>query len=365
MKTLQTRWICRSFFYYIMETKNELIVNPKEFGLEENKAIELTSGLTTILTERETLKNAYLDVIELDVTENNIKVFKELRLKIVKNRTQGIEKWHKTTKDFFLTGGRFVDSVKNKEIFENERMENALLEKEKYFENLEKERLLALKLERESIISPFGYDFSNVDLSQMDSNMFEMILTGAKKTHEDKIIAEQKAEAERLEAERLEKERLEAQRIENERLKKEAEIKEAQLKKEREEAEKREAELKAKAEAEAKKQAEILAKQKAEADAVLKKEQEAKAKIEAELKAKKEAEIKAENERLAKEKDEKEAAKKASLAPDKDKLINWINSISLTKIDLKSTESKAIKDVIEQKFEAFKKWSVEQVESIK
>lgn len=92
-----------------------LVVNPKEFGLEENKALELTSGLTTILTERETLKNAYLDVIDLDITEENLPTFKELRLKIVKNRTQGIEKWHKTTKDFFLTGGRFVDSVKNKE----------------------------------------------------------------------------------------------------------------------------------------------------------------------------------------------------------------------------------------------------------
>ena len=248
-----------------METKNELIVNPKEFGLEENKALELTSGLTTILTERETLKNAYLDVIELDVTEENLKTFKELRLKIVKNRTQGIEKWHKTTKDFFLTGGRFVDSVKNKEIFENERMENALLEKEKHFEDLEKARLKAIHEERISKLQPFNYEIGNVDFSAMDENMFNAILLGDETNHKDKLEAERLAEEQRLEALRIEAEEKEKQRLEMERLKAENEAKEKQIELERIEAEKVRLAEKAKADAE-------LAEQKRLADAEAKKQ---------------------------------------------------------------------------------------------
>jgi len=97
-------------------------VNPTEFGLEPIKAQEMVSGLNTVIAEREVLKNAYIDVIGLEITSENLSTFKELRLKIVKNRTQGIEKWHKTNKAFYLAGGRFVDAIKNKEIAENERM---------------------------------------------------------------------------------------------------------------------------------------------------------------------------------------------------------------------------------------------------
>jgi len=75
-------------------------INPTEYGLEPVKAKEMTSGLSIIFAEREVLKNAYIDVIELPITSENLPTFKELRLKIVKNRTQGIEKWHKENKAF-------------------------------------------------------------------------------------------------------------------------------------------------------------------------------------------------------------------------------------------------------------------------
>lgn len=72
---------------------NKLVkVDPKEFGLEDQKANELTSGLTTILAEREVLKAEFLEVSALEITEDNLDTFKKLRLRIRDNRTKGIEK---------------------------------------------------------------------------------------------------------------------------------------------------------------------------------------------------------------------------------------------------------------------------------
>lgn len=329
-----------------------VIVNPNDFGLEENKALELTSGLTTILTERETLKNAYLDVIELDLNEENLKTFKELRLKIVKNRTQGIEKWHKANKEFFLTGGRFVDAVKNKEVFENERMETALLEKEKHFENLEKARLKAIHEERVQKLLPFNYEIGNVDFSAMDENMFNAILLGAETNHKAKLEAERVAEEQRLEAIRLEAEEKEKQRLEMERLKAENEAKEKQLKEEKAKADAELAEQKRLADIEAKKQAEIIAKQKAESD-----------KLAAELKAKADAELK-EKQRLENEAKLKlEAEKKAAKAPIKTKLSVWVDSFSIAIPDSELLNNDVALE-IKSKFEAFKNWSLTQINNI-
>lgn len=344
--------------------KNQLVlVNPKEYGLEESKALELTSGLTTILTERETLKNAYIDVIDLEINEGNLEVFKELRLKIRDNRTKGIEKWHKVTKDFFLSGGRFIDSIKNKESLENERMETALLEKEKHFENLEKERLKSIHNERVNKLLRFGYDIGNIDFSAMDENMFRAILLGAETNHNNKIEAARLSEEQRLEALRIEAEEKEKQRLEMERLRAENDIKEKQIELERIEALKKEQELKAKADAElaeqkrladieAKKQAEIIAKQKAESD-----------KLAAELKAKADAELKEKQKIEAENKAKLEAEKKAAKAPVKTKLLVWVNNFSIGLPDSELLNND-IALGINAKFEGFKKWALEQINSL-
>jgi len=340
------------------------IINPKEFGLEENKALELTSGLTLILTERETLKNAYIDVIDLDVTEENLATFKELRIKIMKNRTQGIEKWHKEKKEVFLRGGQFVDAIKKSESFENERMETALLEKEKHFENLEKERLKAIHNERIEKLQPFNYEIGNVDFSAMDENMFNAILLGAETNHKAKLEAERLAEEQRLETLRIEAVEKEKQRLEMIELKKQNEIKEKQLKLERIEAAKKEQEAKAKADAElaeqkrladieAKKQADIIAKQKAESD-----------KLAAELKAKADAEFKEKQRIEAENKAKLEAEKKAAKAPDKDKIKKAVNDLVFNVPSLSTKESVEKLQLITDKFASFKKWALEQIETI-
>jgi len=130
---------------------------PEQFGIEPKKAQEMVSGLSATIAEREVLKNAYVDVIELPINTETLPIFKELRLKLVKNRTS-IEKWHKTNKAFYLAGGRFVDAIKNKEIAKNQEMELKLSEGEKYFENLEKEAKRLLNEKRIEIIRPFVDD---------------------------------------------------------------------------------------------------------------------------------------------------------------------------------------------------------------
>ena len=345
--------------------ENQLTVNPREFGLEENKALELTSGLTTILAERDVLKNAYIGVIELELTEENLQTFKDLCLRIRNNRTKGIEVWHKTNKEFFLTGGRFVDAIKNKEIAENERMENKLLEAEKHFENLEKERLKAIHNERLQKLLPFDYEIGTIDYSAMDENMFSAILLGAETSHKNKLEAERLIEEKRLENLRIEAEEKEKQRIEFERLKTENETKQKQLESERLEAKKIADELKLKADTElselkrladieTKKQNEIIAKQKADSE-----------KLQSELKAKTDSELKAkaliEAERKAKELADKKLAK----APDKIKLQNYLISIPSLDFTTISMDSITIAQDINLKLEGFKKWANEQISNLR
>ena len=201
-------------------------IDHKEFGLELAQAETITDGLKQILEERTVLSKSYSEVIELEINEENIPKFKELRLKIRDNRTKGLESWHKVNKEFYLRGGQFVDAIKRKEIVENERMEENLKSNEDHFDNLERERLENLQIEREGIISKYVEDADQMKLAEMEEDVFAAFLTAKKASFDAKIEAEQKEAEEKAAAEKAEKERLEKQRLENERLKKETKLKE-------------------------------------------------------------------------------------------------------------------------------------------
>ena len=339
-----------------LHEKNEIIPldfteenNVDLFGIEPVKAKEMVSGLSTTLAERQVLKDAYVDVIELEITAENLPIFKELRLKLVKNRTQGLTKWKEKEKSFYLAGGNFIQAIYNKEVAINEQMEAKLLEAEKYFENQEKEKARLLNLERIARISEYVQDTIGLDFSEMSDYDFDDYVLGKKTRFENeakaKIEAEEKAEAERL----AEIERQKAIEAENAILKAQAEVKELELQKER-------AKQKAIQEEADKKAREEKAKQ----DAILKAEQEAKAKLESELQAKKDAEIKAENERIAKEKSEKEEAEKLAKAPIKKQMEAWVNSFELPTTEVDNETSKEI--IV--KYESFKKWSITQINKL-
>lgn len=185
------------------------VVEPKEYGIEEKKAKELTTGLDVSIKERELLIKEFDRVSKMEITEATIPQYRSLRLAIQKNRTQGINKWHKSSKEYFLAGGRFVDAIKNKEILINQTMEDKLLEGEKHFENLEKERVSKLQEQRVKLISEYLEDAHERDLASMDQDVWESYYETKKKAYLDKIEAEKKAEEERIKAENLEAEKLE------------------------------------------------------------------------------------------------------------------------------------------------------------
>ena len=326
-----------------MSTTEIIQVNPTEYGIAENKATELIGNLPQIQGERKLLEQSYEQVILLDIEDKETsKKAKELRLKIKDNRTKGIEVWHKTTKEFFLKGGQFVDAIKRKEIAVNERMEEMLESIEKYAENLEKERKSKLNAERTELLEPFdAFVPLGLNFGEISEEEFAKIFNGAKLQFEQQQKEEEEAEEKRIADAKAEAERIEKQRIENERLKAEAEKREKQIEAERE------------------KQAKIQA----EKDAELQRERDAKAKLEAELQAKKDADEKAENDRKFAEENAKKEAQKLAKAPIKEQLNKWVDnfSIELPNSELLNNE-KAL--LIKSKFDAFKKWSLAEIESM-
>jgi len=312
-------------------------IDPKEFGLEESKALDISNQFKPMLDKMVELEKEYNTVITLPIEElETSKKAKELRLKYVKVRT-GTAEIHKAQKAFYLSAGRYIDGWKNTQLFASQGIESKLEEIEKYAENLEKERIKKIQLEREAELQKYGVENSTaMTLGSMPDDVWNNFLVGCKTTYKAKVEAEKLAEQERIAKEEEERERREQAIKENERLKAEAEAKEKALEIER----KRVAEEKRIAEEKANKE-------KAELEARLKAEAEAKEKALAEIESKRLAEEKRIQEEERKRKDEEkaraDAEKKLRLAPDKEKLILFAKSLDeLSLPELKAEEAQKI-----------------------
>lgn len=313
------------------------IIKAEDYGLEVKQATELTVGLIVVKDERKLLIEEFKEVSKLELTPENLPKFKDLRLRILRNRTQGINKWHKTNKEFFLTGGKFVDAIKNKENAINEQMEEKLIDAEKHFDNLAKERIAKRQAERVFLLSEFVEDASERDLATMDQDVWEVFLATKKQAHLDRVQAKLDAEKERQAKIKAEKEEQERIQKENEKLHKEA--------KEREEKAKLEAEKRAKEEEERNEKARLLhleqlekeRQEKAKYEAKIKEERDAKEKIEREEKEKREK-----LEALLKEKEELELAQKKQKEADYQSELNKGDSAKVKDLisDLESLKSK-------------------------
>lgn len=385
-------------------------VLPEKFGIEQKQASELMGSLPIVKQQREPLIERYKEVIKLDIeSPETAKLASELRKEIVKNRTQGIEKWHKESKDIFLRGGQFVDAIKRSESSVNTTMEAELEAIEKHQERKEQARKEAIRLERVGLLSEFdGMEIPG--LGEMSDSQFEIYLTGVKSQFE----AKQQAEKERIEAERVQnlhneryarlakyadfipdfenlnfgkineedfikigtdakakKDKADADqariKAENERLQKERDDAERKAKEEADKAEKarKEAEEKARKEAD---------KIKAEADAKLKAEQEARAKVEAEaLRKQKEAEAEAERLRQAEqaridaeakaEADRIAEQERIAQQGENERLLAWIESFELPNLPggKYNKKSNATISDVSAKFESFKSWAKTQI----
>ena len=322
------------------------IIKAEDYGLETATANELTVGLKVVKAERELLIKEFEDVSKLELTQENLPIFKILRLAIVKNRTQGIDKWHKTNKEFYLTGCKFIDAVKSKERAVNEQMEKKLMDAEKHFENLEKERFARIQIERVALLSDFVDEANEIDLSSMEDDLWEYYLAKKKQSYLDKAQAELDAEKERQAKIQAEKEEQERIRKENTKLKAEAEEFERLAKIEADKRAKTEKERQAKEDAERKLREEKERKKRAKYEAELKAEREEKNKIERKEKAKREkleAELKAKvDEELKAKADEEQRCQDELNKGDEDKVKDLINDLEAlkTKYVFKSVKSK-------------------------
>ena len=334
-----------------------------------SKEIEIKTGnlpassiqsLGTIQNEREALINAYDDVIGLEITEENIKIFKELRLKIRDNRTKGIEPWHKTNKAVSLAIGRTIDSIKNREVEINKRMEDSLFNAEKHFENIEKERIEKLNSERIELVRPYLEDVEHLVLHDMEEDVFESYLNIKKRNFKAIQEIERKEEIERLakiEAEEKENERI---RLENEILKKQAEkLEETRIEEEKKRIEIAKIEEEKRAKEEAEKQKKIDSERKKQAEILLKEKQKIE-KLKAELEAKKQAEKLEEKIRLKAELEAKKQAELKAKEPVKKQLSTWVDSFEIERSQIDNEISLEIM----QKFNSFKKWALFEIEKL-
>lgn len=360
------------------EKLDEVIV---QSGLQLQEAEEVKGNYLPFISELHQIKEQALKINFTNPVDIDEKIARDLRLKTVKIRTAaGSVKDQR--KKIHLLKGNLEQAAFNLIKADCELIEESFTQVEKVREIAEKARKSELKASRTNDLQPY-LEVVNpqfIDLENMSDEDFNKLLTGADLQIKARKEAEAKAETERLAEIEADKKRQEEMRIENERLKKEAEQKELQLKKEREEAlakqkaiedaariEREKAEQARIEVGEERKAIEVKAKEEREeaeriSNEKLNKERAERAKIEDELKAKQDAEQK-EKARIEKElKTKIEADKKAAKAPKKQKLNSWITSVELS-APAGLSDDETVTEIL-AKFEGFKKWALDKINSL-
>jgi len=374
--------------------------------IESNELEKVVTNSGLAIQEGEEIKQSYIPFIvalaEIQEQSTKInfenpvdideKIARDLRLKTVKIRTSASD-LKDERKRIFLLKGNLEQAAFNLISASCKLTEETLNNVEKSREIAEKKFKENRKLERIEVLTKLEYDFTFVDILNMPDEQFNKLVLQLENERDLKIQQEKEAELKRIEEIRLNnmaterhfraiefkqfwnqdytyndfkimpqlhfdslicsliqmkekhEEKQEQIRIENENLRKANEAKEAELKKEREKA----------------------AKEKAAADENLRKANEEKKKLQdeierekqADLKAQRDAELKAEDERKAKELE----AQKAAKAPDKEKLISWIDSLKFAEIQ-KNKNNEILVNELYQKFTGFKNWAKQQIETL-
>jgi hypothetical protein len=318
------------------DNPNALATIVQQSGLEKTKAdyvLEKFQDYFKIASDWE--QKAKILVVSSPNQTAEMKMAREGRL-FLRQKRLDIEKARKELKEQSLREGKAIDGIANVLKALIEPIEEYLDKQERFVEIQEDELREVRKVGRIGEMQSIGLDVTLYDLKNMPEETYKQIIDGQHRAIEQRLEAQQKAEAERIAKEKADAEERERMRAENEHLRKEAEAKERQLAEERAEAESRrkiaeEKARKERLEAEAREK-----KLKAEQDAQLKKERQERDRLAAELKAKEEKE-RAEKKRL------EEEARKAQRAPDKEKLLALAKSIdALTLPEVKSPEAKAV-----------------------
>lgn len=347
----------------VLNPNSEVIHIVENSGLEKTKSQKLLEMFTPYFARMSEIETKINGLNATDPQKEDIKIAREIRLALKNNRVAS-EKIKDDAKASILIEGRLIDNLNNIVKNTSKGLELKCEQIEKDAEIKEAARIEAIRISRVELLAPYVEDANIFPLGAMTQDQFDTMLSGYKLAVEQKKEAESKLEAERIAkeaAEKLEQERI---RQENERLKQEAEAKEKELATERLENERL-------AKIESEKQAEILriekekaAIERAENEAKLKAAAATAEKLQKELWAKQEAEAK-EKARIAAELKAKELAdKKAAKAPDKQKLMNAVNSLQWPEVSFTTDDGERVHNEIHAKHTAFKSWALQQIETL-
>lgn len=379
---------------------NKLQVLVQESGLELSDAEQIKQSYLPYFESIAEVKEASKRINFDAPTEFDEEYARQLRLKLVKVRT-GSEEVKINRKKIHTLRANVEQSawnlIRDTCAIDEERFLQIEKTRERR-EAMEKEIRKKERLERVKPFLPEGFNMDGLDLVNMPEETFEIVVTGLIKQHNDREAGKAKAELERQQREQQEAEDREAQRIENERLRKEYEEKEKQFQAEHEKREAAEAEQRriqeeadrkireqtAAADAEAKRvkdeadekerkrlESERRAenKRKAEEEIALKKERDAKEAAEAETKRLRDAEAKRlRDDQEAKDNAERERKAEESrkaMAPDKEKLRAWIETIRMSEpAALTDLATKKLAFDIKKRFAAMTTWANAEIEKL-
>jgi len=314
-------------------------IEPKELdevvnksGLAIQEAEEIKAAYLPFLSELAEVQSLASDIDFVNPGANDEIKARTSRLATVKIRT-GAEKQKDERKKMYLLRGNMEQASYNLIATACKMTEEIFFRVEKAREIAEKARKEQLRIDRTEKLKPYVDDCNVYLLGEMSEAAFETTLAGAIAQYEAKKERERKEEEERQAILKAEAEEREKQRLENIRLKEEAEKREKEIALEKEKIRKENEERERLAKIEREKQEKILAEERVKAE----KERKERERLAAELKAKDEAIEKAKQDEIKKQ---KAAEKKARLAPDKDKLTLFAQTINdLTRPEVKSIEA--------------------------
>ena len=290
-------------------------------GLEQDTTKTLRDKFLPFWEQAEQWKKKAEGLVVTDESQTSeMKMARVARLALRQVRIDA-DKTRKALKEDSIRYGRAVQGVYNVIEYLIKPIEEHLLEQEKFAEIQAQRRLEALNAERERIAAPLvawidvDLPFTNTPWANFDEAKFQEIISAAQAAKEAEAEEAARLEAERIAREKAEEE--ERQRIleENARLRAEAEERERKAAAER-------AELEA---------------QRRAAEEEARKERAERERIEADARRKAEEAMKAKQA-------EEEARRKAAAAPDKEKILAFVDE--LENIDMPEVETNEAIEVL-------------------
>lgn len=191
-----------------MTDQNQLITVVQQSGLDESKTENLLAKFGGYFQEAKEIKQEAkkINVTSIDDVEGMSQA-RELRLRLQRVRTRGVEETRKALKEQSLREGRAIDGISNVIKALIAPVEEHLMAQEKFAERIKAEADSKKEAERHAKLSKYvdEPDIYKLHPDDLNDDAFEKLLDNARIAYEAKKKAEEQAEQERLEHEKKEK----------------------------------------------------------------------------------------------------------------------------------------------------------------